>query len=156
MTMETVIGYVLVSKTHQHTWKNCPDCAIRQCHRPDFQELAGIPLCSPERSAVLSKHSTQEHHQLNKLQKAWIERHTLAVPTGGTRLGPRHYFSDCLTLTKRGPRRSDARIVAMNAEALEALDLPLRKQCAARMAPIEALMTQNDKELERSKAEKVG
>ena len=68
---------------------------------------------------------------------AWLAIHLSERPTGGTRLGPLHYFGDCNTLLKRGPRRDDARIVEIDPETARKLGLPVCKACAAKMAPFE-------------------
>jgi len=72
---------------------------------------------------------------------AWTAAHKSEEPTGGTRLGPLHYFRDCKTLRTRGPRRKDARIIALTPEVARDLDLHVRKECTARMAPFEQQFT---------------
>jgi hypothetical protein len=67
----------------------------------------------------------------------WDAAHTKREPTGGTRLGPSHYFRDCDTLLHRGPRGPEARIVALDFETAQALRLPICKECKAKMASFE-------------------
>lgn len=93
---------------------------------------------------MLDHNETPEYRAWGSQYKAWEQAHLGERATGGTRLGPLHYFSDCRTLTMRGPRRKDARIIALDSGVAEDLGLPLCKECAAKMAPFEAQVLANE------------
>jgi hypothetical protein len=135
----SAVGYVLVSQTYHVRPNACPSC-------PSGPKSRFIDRCEPpERPGcharcVRDPRELAEHPECQEWQRqydAWYEAHYHEEPTGGTRLGPLHYFSDCRTLTHRGPRRADARIVSLDFETATALGLPLCKECKAKMAPFE-------------------
>ncbi len=137
--MNNAIGYVLVSKTCRSVMHACDaqGCGrdYRYCATPKRPGCQSVCVHHPAR--------LEEHPECQQWQRdyaAWVAAHFTDEPTGGTRLGPLHYFSDCRTLLKRGPRRADARIVPMDSVTAEALGLPTCKECQRKMAPLEAQM----------------
>ena len=117
---DSTVGYVLVSPQVNRRWVPCADA-------PRFSTFCGgcTPTCVPSRSTILA-----DRHA-----------HEIEIPTGGTRLGPLHYFQDCSSLTgKRGGNygRPDARVIGLPIEFLELLALPVCKTCEKRLAAMEA------------------
>lgn len=127
--MTTNTGYVLVSQVFKTTLNSCPKCT----HSEHICETPFYASCSPARDLL----ATTNPEQRRRAWEDWRTAHETEEPTGGTRLSPLHYFSDCQTLLKRGPRRKDARIVEMAPDVAQSLGLPLCKECKARMAPFE-------------------
>lgn len=72
--------------------------------------------------------------------RMWQKSHQTEEPTGGTRIGPLHYFSECGILLRPGPRRKDARVVSIDAGMANLLGLPICKECIRKMAPFEEQM----------------
>jgi len=134
--METNVGYVLVSRTVNYIYRRCVNCESQPGGHCPTPTRSGVVVCVPARNAPLSQDSLSQE-EFKRRSDQHFEAHFTEECTGGTRLGPLHYFSDCSTLLKRGPRRADARIVSLNAETARALGLPLCKQCKAKMAPFE-------------------
>lgn len=133
--MTTTVGYALVSQTHRVAWRPCSLCG------PTWRDRCAPPK-RPACHAACVPHAERlaEHPECQEWQRrydAWYAAHHGEEPTGGTRLGPLHYFADCQTLLKRGPRRKDARIVSLESATAAALGLPVCKECAAKMAPFE-------------------
>ncbi len=135
-SVPSAVGYVLVSKTMRQHYRNCPNC---KSHAHGFCPMPDRPRCHA--SCVRDPRMLEQHpecQEWEKRQAAWVAAHYTEEHTGGTRLGPLHYFSDCRTLLKRGPRRADARIVPMDMEMVRALDLPICKECISKMLPFES------------------
>lgn len=135
--METQVGYVLVSKVARTRVRDCEECKFQPhgyCPPPPRPGCHAVCVPSP---SLLSQHP--ECQEWLRKYQAWEKVHYFTEHTGGTRLGPLHYFSDCHTLLKRGPRRAEtSRIVPLDAEAVRVLDLPVCKECKSKMAPFEA------------------
>ncbi len=132
-------GYVVASQVYSSRWESCGKLGCmapgewRACKPP--QAPAGVfPTCSPSRQLM------EQHPDYFKAYDQWVSEHRKEHHTGGTRLGPFHYFSDCNTLLHKGPRRADARIVALDHDVAKALNLPTCKACATRMAELEKLL----------------
>jgi hypothetical protein len=130
---QDAVGYVLVSQTHHILEKCCgkPNCGLYPlglCPIPGHVEPAGQRRCTPYRGS----------RDCAAYQR-WYTEHHEEIPTGGTRLGPLHYFSDCRTLLYRGPRRKDARIVGLPLETIALLSLPVCKECASKLSEMERL-----------------
>ncbi len=142
------IGYALVSKTVHVRRCSCgkEGCGPRWdqfCPAPQRPQGA-TPICVPSRGSILAEDSEQAAYA--RRYEVWDAAHTVEEPTGGTRVGPLHYFGDCTTLLKRGPRRTDSRIVEFTAEIAEILGLPICKECTRKMAPFEAQVSARDAE----------
>ena len=145
--MNTSIGYVLVSKT-VHVRQNA--CGAPGCGDLDPKYHSYPVYCYPppnnlrcHASCVHDPKLLAQHPECQEYRRAcdaWHAAHHHEESTGGTRLGPLHYFGDCNTLLKRGPRRSDARIVTLDAATAETLGLPVCKECRKKMAPFEEQM----------------
>jgi hypothetical protein len=134
----TTVGYVLVSHVHQTVWRSCgkPNCGPNPVSGCRFPERPGCHARCIRDARELAQHPDCQEWQ--KAFEAWQEAHYHSIQQGGTRLGPLHYFRDCRTLATRGPRRKDARIVALDPGTAEDFGLPTCKECTARMAPLEA------------------
>ena len=134
--MNTSVGYVLVSQVFKTEWKTCPNCRSPKwdgrCAPPKQPRCHAV--CIPHQE-LLAQHPECQQYQRDF--EAWHAAHFYEASTGGTRVGPLHYFSDCTTLLKRGPRRADARIVPVTSEMAAAFAFPICKECAAKMAPLE-------------------
>ncbi len=138
--MNTKVGYVLVSHVYSTSLIRCSACASSGS-RTDFCPQPRRPLCHA--ACVRDPKLLAEHPECQEWQRAeeaWVAAHVTEERTGGTRLGPLHYFADCPTLGKRGHRRADARIIAINSDMAQALDLDVCKHCQAQMAPFETQM----------------
>src|SRR6266436_8140847 len=122
--MNATIGYVLVSHTHRVIW-GVP-CGAAHCFNFRLCPEPVRPYCH---AACVHRADLLAQHPECQRWEAWQRAHRREEPTGGTRLGPLHYFSDCQTLLKRGPRREDARVVPLESGVAEALGLPLCKEC---------------------------
>src|SRR5258706_1602106 len=90
-TMETNVGYVLVSKTMRGDWHHCPDCAsqLRLCPIPETPGCHAACVRDPK---LLAEHPDCQAWQ--RKYEDWVTAHRTEEHTGGTRLGPLHYFSD--------------------------------------------------------------
>ena len=146
------VGYVLVSRTVRVRDRSCGKAGCVQW-KPGmgYQEASLCPM--PERpgcrAVCLHGRAADQHPECQEYERElaeWQAAHQYEEPTGGTRLGPLHYFGDCRTLLHRGPRRADARIVELDANVAEQLGLPVCKECAAKMAPFEAEIVEFDLE----------
>lgn len=133
--MNTTVGYVLVSPTRTVGYARCPDCPPnRRCESPPYPQCRLSCVHDPR---ALALHP--ECQAYDKATAEWNRKHPQEwFHTGGTRLGPLHYFKDCITLLKRGPRSPEARVVALDPGIAQDFGLPLCKECQAKMAPFES------------------
>lgn len=135
---DNVVGYVLVSQVvHGSVFNSCGrhGCVSwdKKCPYPE-RPRGSTAVCVPSRSALLAGPDKQYAEALAQYHR----EHYHEEPTGGTRLGPLHYFHDCHTLLKRGgARRKDARIIGVTIEMISLLQLPVCKQCYAKIAEME-------------------
>jgi len=134
----SAVGYVLVSQVHTTVKERCPNWPTgrrRICPWPK------LPRCNAH--CLHDEDHARRHPECSQYEievREWERAHPdIVVPAGGTRLGPLHYFQDCHTLLHRGPRRSDARIVAVEADVSADFGLPVCKECQSKMAPLERL-----------------
>lgn len=137
--MTTTVGYVLVSQVYRKSVGGCgkPGCGDGRyvsdiCKPPKLPACRAVCVHTP---SLLDQHP--ECQEYERELAAWQQAHFCEEPTGGTRLGPLHYFRDCHTLNHRGPRRKDARIIELDSGVAEDLGLPVCKECHEKMAPLE-------------------
>jgi hypothetical protein len=134
--VKQTIGYALVSQVFSTYRHGCdkPGCGTYGPYH-GVCEYPKAPACHG--ACIPHAHRLEEHPECQEYQRAmakWNADHFSERPTGGTRVGPLHYFRDCRTLTTRGnARRKDSRIVEFDDEAVEALQLPICKECVAKM-----------------------
>ena len=142
--MNEAVGYVLVSQVYRSVRGGCgkPGCTGRwkeTCPQPERPKCHAV--CLNHRNVLEPDPECLEYE---RLMDQWSRDHIFEEATGGTRMGPLHYFSDCHTLLHRGPRRKDSRIVALDLGTIQDLGLPTCKECAAKMAPLEREMQETE------------
>jgi hypothetical protein len=136
-----IVGYALVSAVMQTVRRSCPECKNHLhglCPAPAHPGYGGSPVCVPTRRLTPLDEEATDRMKEFRAQYAAYEQAHYGEKQIGTRLGPMHYFQDCGWIYGRSGCRPDSRVVALTGEMAEALQLPICKACAERMAPFES------------------